>query len=239
MVKLDAHFRAFMAAVAVRRARDLPTRTACMDASAHGDAPGFVAGAWTTIRCCCPTVLGNRRVDSFSKYSRKPSHRPDLLRARDRRAYAASEWQARITTDPTPLAARGGAGESADDGDCLSPSRKPASHCAKALIRSRLWDPAARGAVGVPHLRPAYNADQIAGVRGGSRRCRGSTRVIATSCIDRGEASTWTAINWPGHNRTAISWRCDSYIILNLTAWKTAVPLLRGPDRHRLPVRHS
>ena len=67
MVKLDAHFRAFLALspFAVLATADAEGR---MDASPRGDAPGFVAVLDDTT-LLLPDRPGNRRVDSFSTCS--------------------------------------------------------------------------------------------------------------------------------------------------------------------------
>lgn len=110
-----------------------------MDASPRGDAPGFVA-ALDDATLVLPDRPGNRRVDSFANILANPAVAllffvpglSETLRVNGR---------ARVTTDATllaPLAAHG----KVPTAGLLIAVEEAFFHCGKALIRSRLWDPA-------------------------------------------------------------------------------------------------
>ena len=110
-----------------------------VDASPRGDAPGFVAApdAHTLV---IPDRRGNNRVDSFVNILTNPQVGliffvpgiPETLRV---------NGAAEITRDPAllePLIAQGKVPETG----LVVRVREALFHCGKALIRSRLWDPA-------------------------------------------------------------------------------------------------
>ncbi len=111
------------------------------DVSPKGDAPGFVA-VLDDQTLLIPDRRGNNRVDTLDNILENPSvamiffvpGMNETLRVNGR---------ASITTDPAllePLAVQGSVPRSgilvAIDEACL--------HCAKALIRSKFWDPASQ-----------------------------------------------------------------------------------------------
>ncbi len=136
--RLDAHCRAFIA-----RSPFLVLATCDadggLDASPRGDAPGFVA-VLDDSTLLLPDRPGNRRVDSFGNIVANPGvgllffvpGLPETLRV---------NGTARITTDPgllAPLAVQG----KVPTAGLLIAVHEAFFHCGKALIRSKLWDPA-------------------------------------------------------------------------------------------------
>lgn len=137
---LDRHCQAFIALspFAVLATTD---GAGNVDASPRGDAPGFVhvRDAHTLI---LPDRPGNRRIDSLQNIVAHPGiglifFVPGIDET------VRVNGTARITTDPStlaPLAAQGKIPTSA----IVVTVREAYYHCAKALIRSKLWDPATR-----------------------------------------------------------------------------------------------
>ena len=157
---LDKHHRAFIAlspfiVIASADAQGLS------DVSPRGDLPGFVA-ALDDRTLLLPDRPGNKKLETLSNILENPNvaliffvpGRNDSLRVNGR---------ARITTDPAllgPLAVQGKSPLSA----LIITVEQAWLHCAKALIRSRLWDPEAKVA---PDALPTLGkmlADQVAGV---------------------------------------------------------------------------
>ncbi len=108
------------------------------DVSPRGDAPGFVAVLDDTT-LLLPDRLGNRRLDTLGNVLANPQvgliffvpGMNETLRV---------NGSARITTDPAllePLAVR----ERAPQSGLLVSVREAFLHCAKSLVRARLWDP--------------------------------------------------------------------------------------------------
>ena len=135
--RLDGHCRRFIAAspFLVMATSD---RDGASDASPRGDSPGFVAIADDTT-LVIPDRPGNRRVDSLSNIVRNP--RLGLI-------FFIPGVNETLRVN--------GTAEITTDGDILAPlavrGRTPASaivvhveeaflHCAKALVRSDLWNP--------------------------------------------------------------------------------------------------
>jgi PPOX class probable FMN-dependent enzyme len=112
-----------------------------VDASPRGDAPGFVA-VLDDSTLLLPDRPGNRRVDSFQNIVASPGIGliffvpgiDETLRVNGR---------ARLATDPALLAGVAAQGKIPTTG-VLIEVQEAFFHCAKALIRSRLWDPDAR-----------------------------------------------------------------------------------------------
>jgi PPOX class probable FMN-dependent enzyme len=112
-----------------------------VDASPRGDPPGFVRvlGANTLL---LPDRPGNNRVDSFSNLLSNPGVGliffvpgvEETLRV---------NGTATVTTDPGVLAGSDVNGKTPKTG-MLIHVEEVFFHCAKALKRSRLWDPAAQ-----------------------------------------------------------------------------------------------
>jgi PPOX class probable FMN-dependent enzyme len=112
-----------------------------VDASPRGDAPGFVA-VLDDSTLLLPDRPGNRRVDSFNNIIAQPGIGliffvpgiDETLRV---------NGTARIATDPGLLADLAAQGKTPVTGLVIE-VKEAFFHCAKALIRSHLWDPAAR-----------------------------------------------------------------------------------------------
>jgi uncharacterized protein len=157
---LDGHCRAFIA-----RSPFLVLASADhrgnVDASPRGDAPGFVRVV-DDRTLAIPDRPGHRRIDSFRNILAHPGVGllfflpgvDETLRV---------NGQGELRTDPdllTPLAAQGRTPATA----LVVHVTEAFYHCAKALIRSRLWDPATRiERNGFPTLGKIL-ADQIGGM---------------------------------------------------------------------------
>ncbi len=158
--KLDAHCRRFIALspFAVLATSD---GQGGMDASPRGDAPGFVA-ILDDNTLLLPDRPGNRRVDSFSNILANPGVAliffvpgiDETVRVNGR---------ARVTTDADLLSRVEAQGKVPKTG-LLITVEETYFHCGKALIRSRLWDPAVQiERKAFPTLGQVI-ADQVAGV---------------------------------------------------------------------------
>ena len=158
--KLDAHCRAFIALspFAVLATCDAEGR---MDASPRGDAPGFVAVLDDTT-LLLPDRPGNRRVDSYSNILANPGVGLIFFVPGINETVRVS-GRARVVTDGELLAKVEAQGKVPKTG-LLITVEEACFHCAKALIRSKLWDPATRiERKEFPTLAQVI-ADQIAGV---------------------------------------------------------------------------
>ncbi len=158
--RLDRHCRAFVAAspFLVIGSADADGRA---DVSPRGDAPGFVA-VLDDRRLLIPDRPGNNRLDTMGNIEANPNVGliffvpgvDETLRV---------NGKARITTDAAllePLAVHGRAPKAG----ILVEVEQAFLHCAKALIRSKLWDPETRiERRSFPSLGRMI-ADQIAGV---------------------------------------------------------------------------
>lgn len=158
--RLDAHCRAFIA-----RSPFLVLATADgegnVDASPRGDAPGFVR-VLDDHTLVIPDRPGNRRIDSFRNILAHPGVGllfflpgvDETLRV---------NGTGTLSTAPdllTPLSAQGKTPATA----LVVHVTEAFYHCAKALIRSRLWDPATRiDRASFPTLGKIL-ADQIGGM---------------------------------------------------------------------------
>jgi PPOX class probable FMN-dependent enzyme len=138
MTKLDAHCRNFIAlspflVIATAGADGLG------DCSPRGDAPGFVAVLDDTT-ILIPDRLGNNRTDSLRNIIDNPGIGLLFLLPGVNETLRVNGI-ARITTDAAllaPLAAHGKAPRSG----LLIEVKEAYLQCGKALIRSKLWDPA-------------------------------------------------------------------------------------------------
>jgi PPOX class probable FMN-dependent enzyme len=138
--RLDKHCRAFIAlspflVIATSGADGLA------DASPRGDAPGFVAVLDETT-LLIPDRLGNNRIDSLQNLVDNPAIGLLFLVPGINETLRVN-GRARIVTDPAllaPLAAQGKTPRSAIRVEV----KEAYLQCAKALIRSRLWDPETR-----------------------------------------------------------------------------------------------
>lgn len=138
--RLDEHCRAFIALspflVLGTAGAD---RTA--DCSPRGDAPGFVTVV-DEKTLLLPDRAGNRRIDSLRNVAENPEVAliffipgiDETLRINGRAA---------ITTDASVLAPLAVAGKVPQSALRIA-VREAFLHCAKALIRSHLWDPTAQ-----------------------------------------------------------------------------------------------
>ncbi len=131
------------------------------DATPRGDAPGFVA-ILDDRRLLIPDRRGNNRIDTLLNVTRNPQVGLLFLVPGINETLRVN-GRSRIITDPAllePLAAQGKVPTSG-----LEVAVEEAFfHCGKAMIRSRLWDPAARvERKSFPSLGRIV-ADQIAGV---------------------------------------------------------------------------
>lgn len=130
------------------------------DASPRGDPPGSLAYVLDDQTLLLPDRPGNRRLDTFTNLVERPSVGL-LFLVPGLNETLRINGRAEIVTDPellAPLAIRGKPPVSA-----LKVTVEEAFlHCAKALIRARIWEPEAR----VERSRfPTYGevlADQIA-----------------------------------------------------------------------------
>jgi PPOX class probable FMN-dependent enzyme len=158
--KLDAHCRAFIALspFAVLATSDAEGR---IDASPRGDAPGFVA-VLDDSTLLLPDRPGNRRVDSFSNILANPGVGLIFFVPGINETVRVS-GRARVVTGGELLAQVAAHGKVPKTG-LLITVEEAYFHCAKALIRSRLWDPATRiERKQFPTLGQVI-ADQVAGI---------------------------------------------------------------------------
>ena len=137
---LDQHCRAFIALspFLVLASADAEGRA---DASPRGDPPGFVQ-VLDDRTLLLPDRLGNNRVDSFANILAAPGVGliffvpgiDETLRV---------NGTARLLTDNEALAGSSVAGKAPRTGLVIT-VEEVFFHCAKALRRARLWDPAAQ-----------------------------------------------------------------------------------------------
>jgi len=160
LTKLDAHCRAFigLSPFAVLATCNAQGR---MDASPRGDAPGFVA-VLDDNTLLLPDRPGNRLIDSYSNVLSNPGvglifFVPGINET------VRVNGRARVVTDEDLLERVEAQGKVPKTG-LLITVEEAFFHCAKALIRSHLWDPATRvERKSFPSLGRVI-ADQIAGV---------------------------------------------------------------------------
>jgi PPOX class probable FMN-dependent enzyme len=138
MTKLDAHCRNFIAlspflVIATSGADGLG------DCSPRGDAPGFVAVLDDTT-LLIPDRLGNNRTDSLRNIIDNPGIGLLFLLPGVNETLRIN-GTARITTDAALLASLAAQGKTPRSG-LLVAVKEAYLQCGKALIRSKLWDPA-------------------------------------------------------------------------------------------------
>jgi PPOX class probable FMN-dependent enzyme len=138
--RLDPHCRAFIALspFLVLATTDGAGR---LDASPRGDAPGFVA-VLDDATLLLPDRPGNRRVDSYANIVANPAVGL-LFMVPGIDETVRVNGTARVVTDADLLAQVPAQGKVPAAG-LLITVQEAFFHCAKALIRSRLWDPGTR-----------------------------------------------------------------------------------------------
>jgi PPOX class probable FMN-dependent enzyme len=137
---LDKHCRAFIAASPFLVIASADASGAA-DASPRGDAPGFVA-VLDERHLLIPERPGNRLLDSLTNVQANPNVGL-LFLVPGMNETLRVNGTAEVTFDAdllAPLAAQGKAPLSG----LLVTVQEAFLHCAKAFIRSRLWDPAAQ-----------------------------------------------------------------------------------------------
>jgi len=158
--RLDGHCRRFIALspflVMATASREGPA-----DASPRGDAPGFV-GVLDDATLLIPDRPGNKRVDSMSNLIDNPRIGLIFMIPGVNETLRIN-GQAHITTDPALLDPFTVSGRPPIAGIVVA-VEEAFLHCAKAFIRSKLWDPAARiDRKQLPSLGKMI-ADQVAGL---------------------------------------------------------------------------
>jgi hypothetical protein len=135
--RLDVHCRNFIAMspflVMSTAAADGST-----DASPKGDVPGFVV-VQDDHTLLIPDRPGNNRVDSFQNLLENP-HVGLLFFVPGMNETLRVNGRARLTIDPETLAPMSVNGKT-PRAALVVQVEEAYLHCAKALIRSRLWDP--------------------------------------------------------------------------------------------------
>ena len=112
-----------------------------VDASPRGDAPGFVAVLDDTT-LMLPDRPGNNRVDSYGNIVTHPGVGL-LFFVPGINETLRINGEARVVTEPTLLAPMEAQGKVPRTGLSIT-IREVFFHCAKALMRSHLWDPEAQ-----------------------------------------------------------------------------------------------
>jgi len=135
---LDKHCRAFIAASPFLAISSADAAGAA-DVSPRGDAPGFVA-VLDERRLLIPDRPGNRRIDTLSNVAANPNVGL-LFLVPGMNETLRVNGKAVVTFDSELLAPLAVQGKTPLSG-LLVTVEEAFLHCAKALIRSRLWDPA-------------------------------------------------------------------------------------------------
>ena len=156
---LDRHCRAFIALspLVVVASSDAEGR---LDATPRGDAPGFVAVLDDTT-LVIPDRRGNNRVDTMLNLVANPKVGL-LFFVPGINETLRVNGTARVTTDPVLLAPLIADGKVPKVGVVVS-AEEVFFHCGKPLIRSKLWDPAAKVERSAFPTLGKILADQIAG----------------------------------------------------------------------------
>ncbi len=160
---LDSHHRAFIALspfVVISSA----SGAGLADVSPRGDQPGFVA-VCDERTLLIPDRPGNRKIETLRNVIENPQvalvflvpGRVETLRV---------TGQAVITTDPALLAPTSVEGKAPKCG-ILVTVEQAYFHCGKALVRSRIWEPASQTAAATLPSFGCMMADQIAGIDAG------------------------------------------------------------------------
>lgn len=133
---LDRHCRAFIAASPFLVISSADANGGA-DVSPRGDAPGFVA-VLDDRRLLIPDRPGNRRIDTLSNVWENPNVGL-LFLVPGMNETLRVNGKAEVTYDQTLLAPLSVQGKAPVSG-LLVTLEEAFLHCAKALIRSRLWD---------------------------------------------------------------------------------------------------
>ncbi|SEP19156.1 hypothetical protein SAMN04487843_10850 [Methylobacterium sp. ap11] len=138
--RLDPHARAFIALspFLVVATADAEGRA---DASPRGDAPGFVQ-VLDDATLLIPDRRGNNRADSFGNLLTAPGIGLIFLVPGVTETLRVN-GTARLTTDAALLAPLAAQGKVPTTGLVVT-VREAFFHCGKAVMRARLWDPAAQ-----------------------------------------------------------------------------------------------
>ena len=136
--KLDKHCRHFISRSPFLVMATSNASGRC-DASPKGDAPGFVTVQDDTT-LLIPDRLGNNRVDSLQNILANP-HVGLIFFLPGYQETLRVNGKATISTDPALLDATAHAGKPPKSVIVVT-VEEAYMHCGKALIRSRLWDPA-------------------------------------------------------------------------------------------------
>lgn len=140
MSRLDVHCRNFIALspFVVLSTAGADGRA---DASPKGDAPGFVQ-VLDDSTLVIPDRLGNNRVDSMQNILENP-HVGLLFMVPGMCETLRVNGRARITTEEATLAPLAVQGKAPQAGLVVE-IEEVFLHCAKSLLRAKLWDPASR-----------------------------------------------------------------------------------------------
>lgn len=158
--KLDRHFRNFIAlSPFLVLSTDGGDGTA--DASPRGDAPGFVS-VLDDNTLAIPDRRGNNRLDSLINIIRNPAVGMIFLVPGINETLRIN-GTASISTDPDLMKAHAVDGK-LPSSILLVTVTSAYMHCAKALIRSKLWDPARQVERSAFPTLGQVLADQIAGM---------------------------------------------------------------------------
>jgi uncharacterized protein len=157
---LDGHDRAFVAASPfLLLATSAPG--GLLDVSPRGDRPGFVA-VLDDGRLVLPDRPGNNRVDSLLNVVADPRASLILLVPGVGHTLRVN-GAAAVSTDPALLVHGAVKGRLPRTALVLTPV-EVMYQCARALVRSRLWDPSAQVDPGQLPSLDAVLADQVAGL---------------------------------------------------------------------------
>ena len=155
LARLDKHARRF---ISLSPFLVLATRG---DASPKGDAPGFVRVVDDTT-LLIPDRAGNNKLDTLRNILDDPAVGMIFLIPGFNETLRVN-GRARVTMDPDLLAPLAVDGKAPKSG-ILVDVEEVYLHCGKALLRARLWEPAARTDRAAMPTMGRMVADQIAGL---------------------------------------------------------------------------
>ena len=155
LARLDKHARRF---ISLSPFLVLATRG---DASPKGDAPGFVRVVDDTT-LLIPDRAGNNKLDTLRNILDDPAVGMIFLIPGFNETLRVN-GHARVTMDPDLLAPLAVDGKAPKSG-ILVDVEEVYLHCGKALLRARLWEPAARTDRAAMPTMGRMVADQIAGL---------------------------------------------------------------------------
>ena len=155
LARLDEHARRF---ISLSPFLVLATRG---DASPKGDAPGFVRVVDDTT-LLIPDRAGNNKLDTLRNILDDPAVGMIFLIPGFNETLRVN-GNARVTMDPDLLAPLAVDGKAPKSGIVVD-VEEVYLHCGKALIRAKLWDPAARTDRAAMPTMGRMVADQIAGL---------------------------------------------------------------------------